>query len=162
MATYDEIRDAIEARLLTVPDVGHVEDYRRAVTSYADLEAAYVATVGGVKQIRAWSIAWEAAELRPSGWQADGTMLMAGAGTFVVRGYMSANDAQASDKTFSALLRLALRALATCMAGLSPRQSHVPVTLRTNGYLNFEVPGMGTALVHHAEIAVPVQLQEVV
>ncbi len=163
MATYAQVRDAIVARLETVADIGNVQDYRRTAQTFAQLEAAFTATIGGQKQIRGWSVAWESAEWRPDGVTATGQMRMAGDEVWVVRGYMSAHDAGATDRVWSALIEQTMTALATCMAALSPRQSHVPVVLRQNAFAELDVPGVGTgAVVHTAEIAVTLRNERVV
>ncbi|MBV6425160.1 MAG: hypothetical protein NAOJABEB_02974 [Steroidobacteraceae bacterium] len=163
MATYADIRDAIEARLNTVANIGNVQDYRRVAQTYSQLDAAFTATIGGVKQIRGHSIAWESATWEPEGWQSAAQMRMTGDEVFVVRSYMSANDGQATDRTFSALVESMMSALVTCAASLTPRASHVPVTLRQNGFATFDVPGIGeAAIIHYAEIAVTVPNQRVV
>lgn len=159
---YADVRDAIEARLLTVPNIGRVNDYRRGVKSFADMETAFLTTVDGQRQIRGWDITWESGGYSPEAWQSDGAMLMAGEQVYVVRGYMSQRDADATDREFSALIRLVMRAVATCMAAATRRQSHVPVFLRSNAFLNFEVPTQGVALIHHCEIEVRVMDEETV
>ena len=63
---------------------------------------------------------------------------------------------------FSALIRLVIRALSTCMASAARRQSHVPVFLRSNVFMNFEAPSAGVALIHYCEIEVRVMDEEVV
>lgn len=162
MATYDQIRDAIVAQLNTIPDIGRVEDYRRHITTYADLENAYLATIGGVKQIRAVSVNWESANLRPDAWTNDGKVRMIGPAVFCARYYMSANDAQATDKTFSGLLRLIVIALVKAAFALVPRQSAIPVTLASNGYVVFGAPGVGDALCHTGEVRATFDLEEVI
>lgn len=163
MATYAQVRDAIAARLNTVSGIGNVQDYRRTAQTYAQLESAFTATISAQKQIRGWSIAWESGELTPSGIQGNGTMRMTGQETWVIRGYMSANDAQATDRTWSALIESVMAALTTCMAALIPRQSHVQVLLRQNVFAVFDVPGVGQqAIVHMAELAVVLHNERVI
>lgn len=160
--SYAAIRDAIVARLETVTDIGRINDYRRGITTREAFDAAFVATIDGVRQVRGWDVAWESGEYRPNGWQDDGTMRMSGTHTYVVRGYLSQNDADGSDKVMSALVVNVMRALATCKAAIEPRESHVPVTLRSNGFLTFEAPGFGGLLVNYTEIAITVLDDEVV
>jgi len=160
--TYSAVRDAIVARLNTVSDVGAVNSYRRGVKHFGDFDTAFMATIGGVKQIRGWDVSWESGGYSPEAWQADSTMLLAGEQVYVVRGYMSQRDADATDKTFSDLIRLVIRALSTCMASATRRQSHVPVFLRSNVFMNFEAPSAGVALIHYCEIEVRVMDEEVV
>jgi len=162
MATYAQVRDSIVTQMNTVANIGNVQSYRRVATTYAQLEAAFVATIGGQKQIRGWDVAWESGELNAEGWQ-GAQMRMTGPETYVVRGYMSANDADASDRTWSGLIEAAMAALVTCISALVPRQSHVTVLLRQNGYMTFDVPGVGTAaIIHHAEIAVRIHNERVI
>lgn len=156
MAGDAAIRAAILARLDAVTNIGATNDYRRAVTTWTALEAAYTATIGGVKQVRGWSIAWESGQFTPGAWLTSAQMRVAGPQTYVVRGYMSSSDVDATDKTFALLLEDVAEALVTCMAALDPRQSHVPVVLRQNGYAQFEIPGVGIGLVHYGELSVTV------
>jgi len=160
--SYEAIRDSIVARLNTVADIGVVNDYRRGVVTYSDFASRFTTTIGGVQQIRGWDVAWESSAFDPDTWLNDGTMRLAGQQIYVVRGYMGVNDAAATDKTFSSLIRLVLRALASCKATLAPKEARVPVMLRSNAFLNFEVPGLGTTLVQHCEIVVRVRDEEVV
>lgn len=160
--TYEATRDAIKARLQTVPNIGVVQDYRRGIKAFDDFKTTYMATIGSVQEIRAWSIAWESGGYEPDAWAGTGGMRMSGQHVYVVRGYMSQRDDDATDKTFSALIRQVMRALATCMANATLRQSHVPVNLRSNDFLMFDVPKMGTALIHACEIEVRVMDEEVV
>lgn len=159
--SYVDIRDAIEARLNTVDDIGVVSDFRRAITTYADFETAFVTTVDTNRQIRGWSIAWESGRYDPISWTASGAR-MQGPQTFVVRGYMSAQDSRATDREFSALIREVIAAVATCGASLTPKQPWVPVELRTNGFAELAAPGEGVVLVHYCEIAVLIDDMEVV
>ena len=162
MATYAQVRDSIVTQMNTVANIGNVQSYRRVATTYAQLEAAFVATIGGQKQIRGWDVAWESGELNAEGWQ-GAQMRMTGPETYVVRGYMSSNDAQATDRTFSGFIEALMAALVTCMAALMPRQSHVSVLLRQNGYMVFGAPGVGdNAVIHHAEIAVRIHNERVI
>lgn len=162
MATYEQLRDAIVARIASVPDVGVVNDFRRGVTTYEEFARAFTTSIAGQSVLRGWTVAWEAGVLTPDGWQADGRMRLRGPATYVVRGYAGVNDAAASERDFSALVRAVMLALATCQAALTPRLSHVPVTLRQHTFLTWDVPGLGAVLAHHAEIAVEVQVEEVV
>src|SRR5574338_666461 len=115
---YADARDAIEARLNTVTDIGRVSDYRRGITTREAFDAAFVTTIDGVRQVRGWDIALESGGYSPDGWQADGTMRMSGLHTYVVRGYLSQNDADGSDRIMTALVINVMKALATCKAAL--------------------------------------------
>lgn len=159
--SYETIRDAIEARLNTVTDIGVVSDYRRSITTYADFADAFTTTVGDDRQIRAWDIAWESGRYDPMGWTGTG-MRMRGPQTFIVRGYMSAQDSRATDREFSALIRSVIVAISKAGQALTPRQEWAPVELRTNGFMSFEAPGIGTVLIHHCEIAITLDDEEVV
>jgi hypothetical protein len=76
---YDAQVEAIRTAILTVPDVGRVHDRPR----YGDFRERWVATIGGVDQIRAWEISAQPDEVvrREQGrrhryrtWQITGTV----------------------------------------------------------------------------------------
>lgn len=147
-------RAALVARLNTVPDIGVVSGYRRAIVTWADFRAAFAATIGGVEQLRGWSVAWESGDLQPDAWQADGRLRMAGTQTYVARGYLGLSDADATDLTFAALVGAARDALATFGTVLPEPQSHVPVFLRQNTFIELDIPGKGRGLCHYCELAI--------
>lgn len=158
---YSDIRDAIEARLNTVTNIGIVSDYRRALTTYTGFADAFVTTISGNQQVRGWSIAWEDGVYEPMGITSTG-MRMRGAQTFVVRGYMSAQDSRATDKEFSALIRSVIVAISKSGQALTPRQEWAAVELRTNGFMEFNAPGEGGVMIHYCEIAITLDDEEVV
>jgi hypothetical protein len=163
MATYEQIRDAIAARLNTVTDIGNVSNYRRVATTYAQLEAAFTATIGGVKQIRGHSVNLESSGWEPSAWGSSSSMRIACDDVYVVRSYMSANDAQSSDRTFSLLIEAMMTALVASADALTPHLSRLSLSLRQNSYALFDVPGVGSqAVIHYGELAVIVPNQRVI
>lgn len=96
MALKDIIAE-VAAILATVPDIGRVHAYRRAVAAQTDIEAVFKDVVTG--QIRGWEVSREAT--------ASQDMLVAGTRErhqIVVYGYMSINDAKRSEETFQELV----------------------------------------------------------
>lgn len=159
--SYVAIRDSIVTRLNTVSDIGVVSNFRRAITAYEGFEEAFVTTIGNQQQIRGWSVAWESGSYDPMGWTETGQR-MRGPQTFVVRGYMSAQDSRQTDREFSALTREVIMALTTVGATLTPRQAWIPVELRINGFMEFDSPGFGGVMIHYCEIALVIEDEEVV
>lgn len=155
--SYAANRDAMAARINSVADAGVVSNYRRSLTTWADFQTAFTCTIGGVMQVRGWSIAWESGDMTPETWMADGSRRMQGYQTWVARGYLGVKDSDATDRTFSALVedvRTALVTMAAALTAPSIRQSHVPVMVRQNGFIELGAPGQGQALCHYAEISV--------
>lgn len=95
MPTVEQIRDAIEAKMNTVTDIGRVQDYERFTKRDKDFQDLYLSS----GQIRGWLIRRTATrETSPA------------IGRFVVthrwqiRGYMALDDSAASEKTFDTLI----------------------------------------------------------
>lgn len=161
--SYADRRDAIVARLLSVPERGVVLDYRKAVTTWTDFKAAFTSAIGGRQVLRGWTVAWESGTLEPNGWAPPGDRIrMTGDQVFVVRGYMGHNAQEATDRTFSALVDAVMLALSTSAAALEVRQSHVPVSVRQNGFVELDAPGVGAVLCHYAEIGLRIRDERVV
>ena len=160
--SYPDVRDVIKARLLTVSNIGVINDYRRGAKDWTAFSTAFMTTVALKQQIRGWDVAWESGQYAPEAWESGNQMLMAGEHVYVVSGYMSHRDGDATDREFSSLIQSVMKALVTCMASATRRQSHVPVMLRSNAFLNFEVPTQGVALIHHCEIEVRVMDEETI
>lgn len=93
------IRAAIVARMNTVADVGSVFDYQRYEPRVDALASMYRVTIGGQPQIRGWFVTRVSTEERSPAigrWQT--------LHTWRIRGYMSLDDASASEKTFDGLI----------------------------------------------------------
>lgn len=105
------IRAAIKSALQGGTNIGQVHDYERGMEDWAGLLSLFKSTIGGADQIRGWTITMERARQEVIGFEGGGT-----ADTILVtydyriRGFMSVDDAEATEKTFTAL------ALAVCAA----------------------------------------------
>lgn len=56
MSTLAQIRDAVVAKLGSVPGIGIVHRYERYAAREGDFRALYVATIGGENLIRGWYV----------------------------------------------------------------------------------------------------------
>lgn len=56
MTDVATIRAAIKAKLLTVADIGVVNDYEPYIEQMSELKKKYVATIAGEDQLRGWQI----------------------------------------------------------------------------------------------------------
>lgn len=99
MSSLASIRAAIVARLGAVANVGRVHDYQRYSANAAGFTALYGATIAGTAQIRGW---WVSRVATRETSEARGRYVIVH--TWRITGYMSLDDAAASEKTFDALL----------------------------------------------------------
>jgi hypothetical protein len=100
MSRLATIRAAIVALASAVPDIGLVHDRERFHKSEADFKNLFVATLGdGTQQLRGWTLSRTAT-------QEIGIAMGRGAErhTWVLRGYMAFNDAEASENVFDELV----------------------------------------------------------
>ncbi|MBE0627981.1 MAG: hypothetical protein IH603_00015 [Burkholderia vietnamiensis] len=95
----DDIRAAIKAKIAAVADIGVVNDYERYSKNQSELQAQYVATIAGSKQLRGWNIRRKTTkETSP----ATGSYAVTHA--WDLRGYMALDDSAESEKTFDGLI----------------------------------------------------------
>lgn len=93
---YEQGRDAIATVLTGITNIGAVHAYPRYAREVPALKTLYLATIGGVVQIRAWEI------LSPS----DDWEPMSSRGIhehyidYMIRGFQSLDDSTATYKTF--------------------------------------------------------------
>lgn len=111
-------REALVALIASVPEVGLVHARERYAASEADFRAMYLFTpTGGAQQVRGWWVRRSA-----TAEHAINNLRTVSVVTWTVRGYMSFNDAQASELVFDELveaIRSAVRADAT-LGGACP------------------------------------------
>lgn len=98
--TVATIRAAHKAKLLAVANIGVVNDYQRYSKNNSELQAQYVATIAGVKQLRGWNI--RRTRTREIHTAFVGPKEVTHTWTF--RGYMALDDSAASEKTFDDLV----------------------------------------------------------
>ncbi len=97
------IRTQIYSILNSVADIGKVYDYERWAADWTTFINLFKATIGGEDQIRGWEIGRRSAKE---------TKVIIGVTTggnerahvFLLRGYLRVKDADASEKTFNALI----------------------------------------------------------
>lgn len=98
--TVATIRAAILAKLGGVADIGVVNDYERYSKDQSALQAQYVATIAGAKQLRGWNIRRTKT--------AENFSVFCGpqpvTHTWDLRGYMALDDSAATEKTFDNLI----------------------------------------------------------
>lgn len=99
MPTLADIRAAIVARLGTVADIGLVHDYQRYATDSAAFASLYTTTISGRRQIRGW---WVSRTATTESSPALGRYIVTH--TWRIHGYMSLDDAAATEKTFDTLV----------------------------------------------------------
>lgn len=89
-------RAGIYNTLAAVTDIGMVYDYERWAADWNKFIDFFKTTIGGIDQIRGWEISQKAPV------NEDRTSIKRR--TYAIKGYMSVNDALATEKTFAALI----------------------------------------------------------
>lgn len=97
---FATILAAIVATMNSVPNIGAVHDYERYAKDSATLRAHYGARIDGVDQLRGWFVTRLSVRNARNGF--GGPLVTT---IWQVRGYMALNDAEASEKTFHALIQ---------------------------------------------------------
>lgn len=98
--TVATIRAAIKLQLESVANIGKVNDYQRYSKNNSELQAQYVATISGSKQLRGWNI--RRTKTRETGPDVVGPKVVTH--TWDIRGYMALDDSAATEKTFDDLI----------------------------------------------------------
>lgn len=102
MGVYADIRDAIEARIVTVSDYGVVHDYERYNANWSEYFGHFKSTIDSTAQIRGWVVTWNGIpDAQPDG-QNFGNI--AEVYRFTVRGLQGLADSSATEKTFYSLV----------------------------------------------------------
>jgi hypothetical protein len=99
MPTEADVRAAIKAKVEGVANIGTVHDYERYAKNLAEFRALYEAAIGGNDQVRGWHI--RRMTRRESSPHEGRWIVILG---WRVQGYMSFEDAAASEKTFDNLV----------------------------------------------------------
>lgn len=106
------IRARIKTVLLTVTNIGQVHDYERWADNWDDLLTLFKATVSGEYELRGWTVTLEDVTQEVITFQGGGTTGTVLVNYFYrVRGFLAVNDADASEKTMTALMLAAATAL---------------------------------------------------
>jgi len=98
------IRAAIKTAIEAATNEGQVHDYERWMDDWAGLLTLFKSTIDGVDQIRGWTITLERMGQELIGMQGGGaadTVLVTY--SYRIRGFMSVDDSEATEKTFVAL-----------------------------------------------------------
>lgn len=145
-------RAIIKAILDGVTNIGKVYDYQRLSTEYRTFLNFYKATIGGVDQIRGWTIGLQNfidTEYLDED-QTAGTKIVLRQYTYKIRGYFGVDDSTASEKTTAGIVEAVTNALdkATSLHGEAAYWDTVPPCTLDN----FEPRLFGGALCHVAEI----------
>lgn len=150
---YSDIVDAVVAVLQGVADSGKVYGYFRYAADSSDFLSFFQTTIGGVSQLRGWLVTLAPRDpMTVTDW-ALGTSLERY--QVLATGIMGVNDAQSSERTFSALCETVTRTLSHCDLALSGvvSQEAEPAAWRLAEHRLF-----GGTLCHYAEITLPVSV----
>jgi len=147
------IRAEIAAIVGGVADIGKVYDYERHASSWAKFIQLFKATIGGQPQIRGWEISRVrvAETLETLG---GGPAATDNKHTYAIQGYLGVNDAEASEKTFEALIeeiRAAFRANPTLNGAADGHDYIQAETIDTRMF--------GSVLCHYAKLLLTVTEQ---
>jgi hypothetical protein len=138
-----DIRTAIKTVLSGVADIGQVHDYERWTASDAEFISVFKTTVAGVDQVRAWLIRRKG----PVNEDQGGVAVHG----YIIDGYLSVKDADATEKTLNALIeavRAAFRANVTLNGSCIGADFLIVNAI--------DVRMLGAVMCHHAELALTV------
>jgi hypothetical protein len=141
------IRTQIYTILSSVTNIGKVYDYERWANDWATFINFFKTTIGGIDQIRGWEISRRSAPEKQVG-ISSGTGKYERAHSFVIRGYLGVKDADATEKTFNALIE----AIATAFRG----NRKLNGTAERHDLIQTDIiePRMfGSVLCHYAELS---------
>lgn len=99
MPTEASVRAAIKAKVQGVTNIGVVHDYERYANAMNEFRTLYQADIAGVKQVRGWYIR-RMTRRESSDYQGRHEVILG----WRVQGFMSLDDASASEKTFDSLV----------------------------------------------------------
>lgn len=133
------IRILLKAIIESVTDIGLVHDYRRMATTDKEFIDKFVTTIDNTRQVRGWQIYREGA--------AEDPHTTAAPHNYVIEGYMGIQDANATEKTFTALTEAIRTAVRSDTTLYNAGYAHHPVQIPTQNELSF-----GGVLCHHAKM----------
>ncbi len=137
------VRAGIYNTMLAVTDIGMVYDYERWANDWATFINLFKTTIGGVDQIRGWEISQRA----PVSENRTSTKRR----TYSIRGYMSVNDAAATEKIFSALI--------DAIAAEFRKDQELGKTVKGHDFIQVEIietRTFGSVLCHFVELTLTV------
>jgi len=142
------IRAQIKLILQGVANVGQVQDYDRWEINWDSFLTLFKSTIGGVDQIRGWSIHVQSEALSYPGTNNVGQFEH----LFLLRGYMSLKDASGTEKAFDDLVEAVQKAfLGNYNLNGSAMNAEPPQVMVK------EVRQLSDVLVHYAEIQLRVR-----
>jgi len=148
------IRTQIYSIVSAVTNIGKVYDYERWATGWDVFINLFKTTIAGVDQIRGWEISRRACP--ESGTGPEATISQTDRGhDFLIRGYMGIKDADATEKTFNALIEsiaAAFRADLT-LGGAASEHDFIQVEI-------IEARTFAGTLCHYAELGLIVHESE--
>ena len=142
------IRAQVKSILQGVANIGQVQDYDRWEINWDNFLTLFKATIGGVDQIRGWTIHVQSEALSYPGTNNVGQFEH----LFLLRGYMSLKDASGTEKTFDDLVEAVQKAfLGNYSLNGSAMNAEPPQVMVK------EVRQLSDVLVHYAEIQLRVR-----
>lgn len=155
MTDYADVALALKARLDTVPDVGNTYAIERFITDWPTYLEQFKATVGGVAEIRGWTITLESI-----GANADVFGGIQRTQVWVIRGMLGLQDSAETEATFIALVEAVMDAIDTQkdfgIANVGD-YSIGPCIARL-----IQVRQFGSVLAHYCEIQVNVEIERAI
>lgn len=150
MGTLDTEAAAIKALIETITDIGVVYDYTPVPVGndWTTFVQKFTATIGGVTQVRAWTIA-VISEDRAYRTVAIGATKLIRKPLWLIRGYLSWQDPD-SDKTFRGLVESVETTLDTNRSLSSTVIDHEATTVQYPN--NGQGVILGDVLCHYAEL----------
>lgn len=142
--SYATMLALVKAAVEGVTDIGVVHDYRRFWTRDDDFQRLYATTIGGKRQIRGWDITRMAV---PTNERQGAGGLHIITHQFMIRGYLSVEDASATEKTFQALVDAVVQALDEDVTLSGSARGLNPAVATT-----IDMGAIGKVLCHYAEI----------
>ncbi len=142
------IRAQIKATLQGVADIGQVHDYDRWEINWDGFLTLFKATVGGVDQIRGWTIHSQSDASGYPGTNNVGQFEH----LFLLRGYLGLKDSSATEKTFDDLVEAVQKAFMGNYTLNGSAMNAEPPQIMVK-----EARQMSDMLVHYAEIQLRVK-----
>ncbi len=137
---YETLRDAIYTVLSGISNIGQVHKQKRWSADKEVFKAAYMATISGTNQIRAWwisRVATSSATMTRKFYQRDYV--------FQLEGYMGLDDSANTEQTFQTLIDTVMDTLDIQRPNLGGANHQEPVILEA-----YSEVVIGGYLCHHA------------
>ena len=152
MSDYTELRDRVVSVIQGIPDIGIVHGRTRYAADWTKYLELFKTSIGGVNQIRGWTVSRDAVESSPARFQANEESWV-----FVIRGMIGLSDGLDTEGTLQELADLVRRALDTHTdLGVSNVVDYGvgPASMRV-----CEPRMFGSTLCNYCEITLPIDMQ---